>query len=97
MSKCLANRIKLLLHSLISDQQSAFNPRRLITNNILVAYETLHCLRIHKSENNGTMAVKLDVSKAYDRVEMGFFGGCYEKNGLSSALDKFFHEVCNNC
>ena len=69
MSKCLANRIKPLLHSLIYDQQSAFIPGRLITDNILMAYETLNCLRKNKSENNGTMAIKLDMSKAYDQVE----------------------------
>ena len=71
MSKCL----KPLLHHLISDQQSAFIPGRLITDFILVAYETPHCLIKNKTENNVTMAVKLDMSKAYDRVEWDFLEG----------------------
>ena len=82
MFKCLANRIKPLLSTLIYEQQSAFIPGRLIMDNILVAYETLHCLRKNKSENNGTMAVKLDMSKVYDRVEWDFLEGVKRRMGF---------------
>ena len=51
-------------------------------DNILVAYETLHCLRKNKSENNGTMAVKLDMSKVYDRVEWDFLEGVKRRMGF---------------
>ena len=34
-----------------------------------MAFETLHCLQRFKSGSHGYMAVKLDMSKTYDRVE----------------------------
>ena len=40
-SKVLTNRLKKILPSIITEQQFAFAKNRLITNNILVAFETL--------------------------------------------------------
>lgn len=68
-SKVLANRLKKILPSIITEHQSAFVKDRLISDNTLVAFETLHCMKKHKIGETGFMAVKLDMSKAYDRVE----------------------------
>jgi hypothetical protein len=60
------------LHDIISFSQSAFILGRLITDNILVAYEIMHTMQIRKSRmwsKVGFMEIKLDMSKAYDRVE----------------------------
>ena len=82
MSKVLANRLKRVLPYLVSPTQSAFVPGRLITDNVLVAYETLHTMHARKKGKKGSLPLKLDVSKAYDRVEWQFLKGIMEKMGF---------------
>ena len=69
ISKVLANRLKNLLPHVVSESQSAFQSDKAISDNILVAFETLHHMKIKKRGKEGFMAMKLDMSKAYDKVE----------------------------
>ena len=67
ISKVLCQKLNACLPSLISEIQSTFVPGRLISDNILIAHEMFHGLRTNKSCQEKTMAVKTDMSKAYDR------------------------------
>ncbi|KAK4384943.1 putative mitochondrial protein [Sesamum angolense] len=71
-SKSIANRLKPWLDRIISPAQSAFVPGRLITDNVLLAFETNHFLNTHSRGRKHFMNLKLDISKAYDRVEWSF-------------------------
>jgi hypothetical protein len=49
-SKVLANRLKIDLPEIIAEEQSVFVPRQLITNNIITAYECMHCMKKKRSK-----------------------------------------------
>ncbi|XP_024172006.1 uncharacterized protein LOC112178017 [Rosa chinensis] len=83
-SKVLANRLKPLLDDIISQQQSAFVPGRLISDNSLLAFEISHCLKRRRRGNVGFCALKLDMSKAYDRVEWDFLEAVLDKLGFGA-------------
>lgn len=57
---------------LISDIQSTFMARLLIMDNILLAQEYFLALRSNPMCNSKYMAIKTDMSKAYDQVEWIF-------------------------
>ncbi|KAF5465348.1 hypothetical protein F2P56_015364 [Juglans regia] len=69
VSMAIANRLKSIFLGIIYVTQSAIVPRRLISDNIIVAFETLHTMKSKLSGNEGYMALKLDMSKAYDRIK----------------------------
>jgi hypothetical protein len=85
VSKVLANRLKRILPHIISPNQSAFVAGRHITDNILVAYETMHTMSSVLKGKGGFMALKLDMSKAYDRVEWTFLEGVMRRMGFEGS------------
>lgn len=82
ISKVLANRLKKILPIIIDESQSAFAPGRLITYNILVSFENFHYLNHKNAMKRGSMAIKLDMCKAYDRVEWGFLETMMRRMGF---------------
>lgn len=65
--------------------QSAFVLGRLIADNVLIAYEMPHWLRRRKGKE-GYMAIKLDMSKAHDRVECAFLRSMMVKLGFCESF-----------
>uniref|UniRef100_A0A803NHG8 Reverse transcriptase domain-containing protein n=1 Tax=Cannabis sativa TaxID=3483 RepID=A0A803NHG8_CANSA len=82
ITKVMVNRMKPFMDSIIYENQSAFIPGRLISNNILVSFEVLHYLRTNRKGKNGFMALKLDMSKAYEQIEWDFLEAMLQKLGF---------------
>ena len=68
VSKIVVGRLRPHLDKLISPNQAAFVPGRKGLDNIVIAQELLHSLDTKKGKV-GFMAVKVDLAKAYDRLE----------------------------
>jgi hypothetical protein len=90
ISKLLANRLKGLLDKCVSEEQSAFIEGRSILDNALIAIEVIHALKRKTRGRRGELALKIDISKAYDKVDWGFMRGMLEKLGFSN---KWIHWI----
>jgi hypothetical protein len=68
VSKLLANRLKECLEKCVSEEQSAFIEGRSILDNALIAIEFIHALKRKTRGRRGEMALKIDISKACDKL-----------------------------
>ncbi|OMO72105.1 reverse transcriptase [Corchorus capsularis] len=83
ISKALVNWLKEILPQIISQTQSAFVPGRMVFDSAMVAFETVHYLKNKRHGVDGYMALKLDLSKAYDKVEQDFLDSVMRQIGFS--------------
>ena len=67
---------------MINEAQSSFILRRLIINNLVMAFETMHSITKRKKGKDGLTAIKLDMSKAYNRVEWAYLRSMMRKMGF---------------
>ena len=81
-AKVVANHLKMFLVQTMPDSQSVFLSGRLISDNILIAFATLHYLKRKTTGKLGYMALKLDISKSYDQVEWEFLEKIMHHLGL---------------
>ena len=96
ISKVLCQRLKICLPRLISETQSAFVEGRLISDNILIAQKMFHGLRTNKSCQNKFMAIKTDMSNAYDRIKWSFTEALLHKMGFDSRWIKLMMECISS-
>lgn len=104
IAKVVANRFQHVLDACIDSAQSAFVLGRLITDNVLVACEIMHTLKNKRIGIKGQMALKLEISKTYDRVEWDFLKLMMERMGfvqswvdfVMKCLISVFHSIILN-
>ena len=78
---------------MISPEQTAFLPLRFILDNIVLAQETLHWA---KASRQPTVFLKLDFSKAYDKVSWRFLFHAIEKIGIGPKFTKWIKLLFGN-
>lgn len=66
VSKVLANRLMLVFSKCISEEQSTFVEERSILHNAMIAMEVVHHMKCKARGRVGDVALKIDISKAYD-------------------------------
>ena len=71
LTKLIVKWMRHLLPNIISPLQMAFVPGKLGLDNMIIAQEILHTIN-GKRGQTGYMAIKLDLEKAYDRLEWHF-------------------------
>lgn len=67
--KVIANRLKPLLPTLVSVEQTRYVEGRKILNNFIHAYEVIHSLI---SKRQARMIMQLDLEKAYDKLNWAY-------------------------
>ena len=71
LTKIIVARLRPFLGKLISPLQSAFVPGKKGIDNVIIAQELIHSLSKKKGKV-GYMAIKIDLEKAYDKIEWSF-------------------------
>ena len=82
-SSCIANRIKQILPSLISDDQTGFIPNRYIGDNIRWIYDTMNYL---EAKQLAGMLLCLDFEKAFDSLDWQFTFKVLEAYGFGDDI-----------
>ncbi|CAL1373659.1 unnamed protein product [Linum trigynum] len=84
IAKILAERLARYLPSIVSPGQNGFVRGRQIVDNVLIGHEVMQYLKNKRVGKQSFMAVKVDMEKAYDRVEWPFLFALLEKLGFSA-------------
>lgn len=83
ISKIISSRMKPFIASLISSSQCAFIPGREISENVILFKEILHSFK-QRSYKNKEFCLKVDLSKAFDRMDWGYLNDILPLYGFPS-------------
>jgi hypothetical protein len=95
IAKCLANRIKPHLPDYIHPSQQAFIEGRRIGNNIIIAQEVTHSFAL-KSWKNQAFMLKIDLAKAFDRLEWNFIVAALRRKGMHAHFINLVHSCVSS-
>lgn len=90
ITKVATNRLKLILDKLISCEQSSFTPGRNIVDGVIVAHEEIDIAMNIKKRR---MILKLDIRKAYNRVDRSFLVAVLVRFGFSKSWIKWISSM----
>lgn len=93
-AKLLNNRLAFILPRIISKNQSGFVKGRAIIENILLAQEIIK--DIGKPNRGGNVVMKLDMTKAYDRVSWTYLCLVLRQLGFSEHWVYLIHNYISN-
>nr|XP_027120463.1 uncharacterized protein LOC113737428 [Coffea arabica] len=95
ISKLVARRLGRVLPTLVSPWQTGFVPGRGITDNILLTQELV--MDLDRRLRHPNLMLKLDMEKAYDRIEWPFLLFMLRQFGFQErVVDMFYRLVSNN-
>ncbi|CAL2272823.1 unnamed protein product [Prunus armeniaca] len=95
ISKNLVARLRPCMANLVSPNQVRFVPGRQIIDNIVVAQETLHKFKSSKGRK-GFIAWKIDLSKAYDRLNWDFIREVLWEVGICGRILELLIQCINS-
>ncbi|KAL2247920.1 UNVERIFIED_CONTAM: putative mitochondrial protein, partial [Sesamum indicum] len=94
-TKLMSIRLGHVLPKVLSPSQSGFVPGRLLSDNVLLAQELVHSLESRRSEAN--VIFKLDMAKAYDRVNWEFLFQVLRLKGFPQHWINLVANAVSNC
>ncbi|XP_062075712.1 uncharacterized protein LOC133779825 [Humulus lupulus] len=82
ITKTMTNRMREILGDVIFEEQNAFLPGRLITDNALLGFECMNAFKRHYEFFGGNLSIELDMAKAYVDIEWSFLCTIMAKLGF---------------
>jgi len=92
IAKSLSLKLQSYMPTCINSSQYAFVKGRRITENIIIAHEIVHTFN-QKKWNDCAFMLKLDLAKAFDRLEWIFIKQAMYRMGF----DRYFIELVSAC
>ncbi|XP_073129053.1 uncharacterized protein [Henckelia pumila] len=95
ISKLSYSHLRSVVGRLVSQSQSGFVPGWMIADNILLAHELTHSLNL--PARGGNVILKLDMAKAYDRVQWSFLLDALRRFGFSEQVVRMVRACISFC